>query len=271
MEKLFQRFSDVELIFEGGQKKVYSAIHPEFGQVVLKIGTYKTESQLERIKREVYFLKSIESKYYPKNFEFEILSSSHEFFIVEEFIVSKKITDLSVHYSNEDQIIKLLEMLIDALRILWVNNIVHRDLKPDNILITDDFVPKIIDLGIARFMEYESLTKTIAYFGPCTPIYAAPEQLMIKKKLITMRTDFFALGIIILELHLGFHPFHPNQVGNDKNIPENIVNGQYVSPTSKKGTSEKFTKLITKMLKIEPYERFRNYKILKKYLIENWR
>jgi eukaryotic-like serine/threonine-protein kinase len=270
MENYLKNYSDVTLIFEGGQKKVYRATHPEYGNVALKIGSYKSDSQLERIKREVHFLISINSKFYPKNYKFEIDTSSKKFFIVEEFIVSNKITDLSSHYTNEESIVKLLVQLIDGLKILWDNNIVHRDLKPDNILITDDFTPKIIDLGIARFIDFESLTKTIAHFGPCTPLYASPEQLFNQKDLINMRTDFFSLGIIMLEMHLGFHPFHPDHVGNEKNIPENIVSGNYVLPSIKDNTSDEFCILINRLLRVEPFQRFRNYKILKKYLIENW-
>jgi len=266
----FKRFTDVKLIFEGGQKKVYYANHKEYGTVVIKIGEFKNGSQRERIIREVNFLKSIDSKYFPKNYEFKIDESKREFFIVEQFIKSKKVTELTSFYDSEKKIIDLLNKLIDALKLLWDNNIVHRDLKPDNILITDNYVPVIIDLGIARFMEYESLTQTIAFLGPCTPIYAAPEQLLNKKELINMRTDFFALGIIILEMHFGFHPFHPDRVRNNKSIPENIINGLYVHPKQKSNTSYAFSILIEKLLKVQPYERFRNYKILKKYLMDNW-
>jgi serine/threonine-protein kinase len=34
--------------------------------------------------------------------------------------------------------------------------------------------------------------------GPCTPLYASPEQLRNEKSMIDPRTDFYALGIIAL-------------------------------------------------------------------------
>jgi serine/threonine-protein kinase len=266
----FKRFKDVRPIFKGGQKDVYSGYHIDYGNVAIKVGKFKNNPQLERIKREVGFLKSIKSIYFPKNYEFKVNEREKEFFIVEEFIKSKKISELLDYYNSEFKIVELLTKLINALKILWDKNIVHRDLKPDNILINDDFEPIIIDLGIARFIDYESLTKTIAYFGPCTPIYASPEQLLNKKGLINMRTDFFALGIILLEIYLGFHPFNPEKVGNDKSIPENIVLGLYVDPKKKANTSDTFANLIHRLLKVEPYLRFRNYVILKDYLIKHW-
>lgn len=270
MYNVFDICSDVELIFKGGQKEVYKAFHPKYGIVILKKGKFNSFTALERAKREVNFLQSIHSQYYPKNFEFTIDENAKNFYIVEEFIESKKITDLKNYFNSEEKIINLLKQLINGLKILWNNNIVHRDLKPDNILITKNFIPKIIDLGIARFLDYESLTNTIATLGPCTPIYASPEQLLNKKKFINMRTDFFSLGIIILEMHLGFHPFHPKKVGNNKSIPENIVNCLYVNPSDKEGTSKNFIDLIDRLLKVEPYQRFRNYKIFEQFLNVYW-
>jgi serine/threonine protein kinase len=258
----FSDYENVIPIFKGGQKEVYKANHPFYGEVVLKSGKYSGERSLERIKREVEFLGTINSEYFPKNFLFEVNKSNQTFFIVEEFIEAFKFPDLAEYYNSEKRLISLLKELIYGLRLIWDRNVVHRDLKPDNILITKNYKPKIIDLGIARFIDYESLTKTIQPFGPCTPIYAAPEQLLNKKSDINLRTDFFSLGIIILELYLGFHPFDPKELGNQSSIPENIINGQYIQPSKKPGTSKEFSELLRKLLGVQPYERFRNHQIL---------
>ena len=72
-------------------------------------------------------------------------------------------------------------------------------------------------------------------------------------------------------MHLGFHPFHPEKVGKGNSIPENIINGFYVSPNVKGKTSIHFSILVDKLLKTQPYQRFRNFEILNKFLIEHWR
>jgi len=270
MKKIFELCKNKELIFPGGQREVYKADHPEYGKVVIKVAKIKSETMEKRILREVEFLKSVDSKYFPKFYGFYIDGGTNTFSTMEEFIISKKLYELKEYFDSERKIIDLLAHLILGLKELWDKNSVHRDLKPDNILIIDDYTPKIIDLGIARFLEYESLTKTIAIMGPCTPIYASPEQLLNKKNQINMRSDFFSLGIVILEMHLGYHPFHPERVGNDKAIPENIVEGIFVNPKIKANTSDAFSSLIEKMLKIYPFQRFRNYEILTKYIKDQY-
>jgi len=269
MDDLLKDCTNIEPLFEGGQKSVYKATHPQYGSVVLKRGKIEYKTGVDRIIREVELLKSIDSKYFPKNFEFH-LEKDKSFLIVEEYIESNKIYELLHYYNTEEKLISLLKELINGLKILWDKNIVHRDLKPDNILITKKYEPKIIDLGIARFMDLDSLTKTIALQGPGTSSYSAPEQLQNLKSSIDMRTDFFALGILILEVHLNLHPFHPDMVGKGSSIPENIINEQYVKPTTKIGTSPEFNYLINRLLKVHPYQRFRNYIQLEQYILKYW-
>ena len=151
----------------------------------------------------------------------------------------------------------LLIQLVDGLAVLWDKRIVHRDLKPDNILITSDFEPKIIDLGIARFIDYESLTKTIELWGPCTPLYAAPEQLENRKKAIDPRTDQFALGVILARALLaGVHPFSPEMVGGDS-ITENILTSNWAREQLAATASPMMLAMLTRLLGREPYMRFR--------------
>lgn len=267
---MFENCSAVQKIFEGGQKTVYKAMHDSFGEVVIKVGKFPNLESLERIKREVEFLSNLDSIYYPKIYSFQVFPHDFNYRILEEFIPSKKVTELKAYYSTEEKLVELLRHTVDGLKLLWQNNIVHRDLKPDNILITESFQPKIIDLGIARFLDMDSLTKTIMLLGPCTPLYAAPEQLTNSKNLIDMRTDFFSLGILLLEMHLGFHPFDPSKTKSGINIIENILRGNYIGPTFKRNTTMSFNRLIVKLLQTQPYNRFKNYLLLEEFIYKNW-
>jgi eukaryotic-like serine/threonine-protein kinase len=251
---------------QGGQKTVQLAEHPTIGLVVIKKGAINSFTSLERINREIELLSELKSEYYPQQYHFNIDIKTKEFEIVEDYIEGDTLRDSMKLFSNVDQIFSLLYTLIEGLSIIWERNIVHRDLKPENIIIRKNGMPCIIDLGIARFLEMESLTKTISPIGPCTPIYASPEQLTNNKNIIDHRTDFFCLGIISLELFLGVHPFDPTYLENHFSIVENILQNKFLLETKQVKRDDRIEALADKTLKQQPFERFRNHQMFKSFI-----
>ena len=83
---LLSQCSDVVECGKGGQKTVYKAHHSTFGAVAIKRGKYNSDASLERITREVELLKSLDSDYFAKNFEFLVDPTEREFLILEEFL-----------------------------------------------------------------------------------------------------------------------------------------------------------------------------------------
>src|SRR5437016_8695705 len=87
-------------------------------------------------------------------------------------------------------------------------NIVHRDVKPSNIIITNDQVAKIVDFGLARVVATAGSTQSISSTG--TLPYMAPEQIL--GEAIDQRCDIWALGVILIQMITGSHPFvRPNK------------------------------------------------------------
>jgi eukaryotic-like serine/threonine-protein kinase len=86
-------------------------------------------------------------------------------------------------------------------------NIVHRDIKPSNILITKDHVAKIVDFGLARIVTGASVTQSSSTTG--TLPYMAPEQILGEP--VDGRSDVWALGVMLVQMITGSHPFlRPN-------------------------------------------------------------
>jgi serine/threonine-protein kinase len=88
------------------------------------------------------------------------------------------------------------------------NLVVHRDLKPNNILITQDGEPKLLDFGIAKILSPEGERfETVTQRGVwnLTPEFASPEQ--IKGETITTSSDVYSLGILLYKLLTGHSPY----------------------------------------------------------------
>ena len=86
-------------------------------------------------------------------------------------------------------------------------NIVHRDIKPSNVIITPDNVVKIVDFGLARVVASASATQSISLTG--TLPYMAPEQILGNP--VDQRSDVWALGVVLVQMITGSHPFvRPN-------------------------------------------------------------
>ena len=100
-------------------------------------------------------------------------------------------------------------------------SIVHRDLSANNILLTNDLIAKIADLGVAKILhlnpfELLRMTKT-----PGTPCYMPPEALEDNPQYDTS-IDIFSYGILLIHIFSGKWPFPTKSVTVDPNDPKKL-------------------------------------------------
>ena len=82
--------------------------------------------------------------------------------------------------------------------------LVHRDLKPGNVLVTTDGVVKLVDFGVAKWLqEQSSFTQEGHVVGSYS--YMSPEQ--ITGGQVDHRADQYGMGILLYELLSGSPPF----------------------------------------------------------------
>jgi serine/threonine protein kinase/tetratricopeptide (TPR) repeat protein len=98
--------------------------------------------------------------------------------------------------------------LADGLAHAHDRGILHRDLKPANILLTDDGQPLLLDFNLAEDIKQGGGALS-AMLGGTLP-YMSPEHLdafLGHFQTVDHRSDIYALGLILVELLLGRHPF----------------------------------------------------------------
>ena len=112
--------------------------------------------------------------------------------------------DLSI----EDRL-HLFLPVCSAVQYAHQNLIVHRDLKPSNLLVTAEGVPKLLDFGIAKWLDLEDSEDGSQLTGtglsPMTPHYASPEQ--VRGETITTSADIYSLGVMLYQLLTGYSPY----------------------------------------------------------------
>ncbi len=98
-----------------------------------------------------------------------------------------------------EEILLIIEKTARALHEAHEIGVVHRDVKPENVLITPEGEPVLIDFGLARDLDSdsESLTRSGDVLG--TPVYMAPEQIRGEVRAIEARSDVYALGVVLYE------------------------------------------------------------------------
>ena len=91
----------------------------------------------------------------------------------------------------------------DALAVAHAARIVHRDVKPANVMLTPDGRTKLMDLGIARNIDGETITHASSVLG--TAGYISPEQ--ARGEPVDHRSDIYSLGCVLYEMLTGRQPF----------------------------------------------------------------
>lgn len=76
------------------------------------------------------------------------------------------------------------------------NRIIHCDIKPENILLDENFCPKVSDFGLAKLMGREHSHVVTMVRG--TRGYLAPE--WVSNRPITVKADVYSYGMLLLEV-----------------------------------------------------------------------
>ena len=195
------------LLGRGGMGAVYLA-HRADGQfeqqVAIKIIDMPLVTSLfrERFRTERQILAGLSHPYIAHLLDGGVTEAG-ELYLAMEYIDGISITQycdqnkLSIH-----QRLLLFKKVCEAVQYAHQNLIVHRDLKPDNILVTSDGTPRLLDFGTAKILtplvDGADGELTRSGLQTFTPRYASPEQVLGQP--ITTSSDIYSLGVLLYRL-----------------------------------------------------------------------
>ncbi len=161
-------------------------------------------------------------------------------FIAMEYVDGVSVTDFAKEQKPDVQtLVRLVIEICEAVQHAHGRGVIHRDLKPSNILVTtaehdgtERPRVKVIDFGIALPIDRIGTSRLTAeghHVG--TPLYMSPEQLGVVDADIDIRSDVFAIGIVLYELVTGTTPF--GESGDQPRLASIIARQFDNSPTRK--------------------------------------
>ena len=127
---------------------------------------------------------------------------------------------------REEEVVRLLKPIAEALDYAHAEGVVHRDIKPANVMIRKDGRPFIMDFGIAREIQ-ETMTRVTGKMSSGTLMYMSPEQL--NGDVPKPAQDVYSFAAMVYECLKGEPPFCRGniefQIMNKE--PEPLSNGRY--------------------------------------------
>jgi serine/threonine protein kinase len=255
-----RRYDFLGLAGEGAFKKTFKIdIGPDDPRA-LKI--YKPKGVGPRLLREVQAIQACNHPHIVKLDEFCAWQFDGQQYIVsvEEYVSGGSLGSWIERSFVEPIYAKTIgEQIISAVGHIMMLGLVHRDVKPDNIMVRETLNNVVlVDFGLVRRLDAESLTHTYLPQGPGTPLYASPEQLTNQKDLIDWRSDQFSIAVTIALSLGGFHPYADDAGTSAYEIVERVA--------ARNGPSDNFTKwalrmgfpVLSDMSAPWPVQRFRN-------------
>lgn len=247
----------------GAMGEVYLAEDTKLGRsTALKIIRPEVAGEAERKKRFLREARAAAGLAHPGIATiYEIGQDEGTDFIAMEYVEGRSLSSvIGGRPLNPDRVLRIGKQIAEALTEAHQRGILHRDLKPENIHIKGDDQVKILDFGLAKFLESrmddDYLTTSERILG--TIPYMSPEQ--VEGGALDPRSDLFSVGSILYEMASGKQPF------TGKNPAETLENILRKNPpllsSFNPGLPPDLQKVIYKCLQKDPGRRYETASLL---------
>jgi serine/threonine-protein kinase len=253
--ELLDQYHLDDVVARSGMATIFRATDQRSGQqVAIKVPHPEVESDpalFDRFQREAEIGRRLDHPGVMKVFPTE---DSNQVYMVMEWVDGKLLRQLLQQERKLplEQTVSILLQMCDVLEYVHKHDVVHRDLKPENVMIDDRGRIKLIDFGIAasagaRRLTFANFSKTMG-----TPDYISPEQ--VKGKRGDVRSDIYALGVMLYEMSTGALPFsgpNPFAVMNSR-----LLNSPVPPRELNPEVSPQLQEIIYRALEREPKNRY---------------
>lgn len=208
----FPGYHIVRELRHGGQGVVYQAIQQATKRkVAIKVllhGKFASAAARRRFEREIETVAQLQHPDIISIFHADVTSDGRPYYVMDYVRGEPLSRYVREHRLSLRQTLELFARICHAVHYAHQRGVLHRDLKPSNILIDADGNPKVLDFGLAKWLAAPvdaGVTTTQAAVG--TLPYMAPEQTRNDPDKIDVRTDVYALGVLLYVLLTGYYPY----------------------------------------------------------------
>jgi len=263
-------FRIIDKIGEGGMGAVYRAEDEKLGrQIALKVLPADFAGNEERRLRFIREARTAAALSHPNIATIhQILEEGDGIYIAMELLEGKTLADrIGGKPLPVDELLRLAVGICEGLSKAHKAGVMHRDLKPDNVKLSDEGHPKILDFGLAKLFEGEGAIDTGDSRSPTvsmnvtregrimgTVAYMSPEQARGLK--LDARSDVFSFGVVLYEMATGRAPFEGATITDTlsailRDPPAPIVEANPEAPAE-------LERIIARCLEKEPQDRYQS-------------
>lgn len=214
-----RHYTVIRAIGTGGMGEVYLAEDTRLGRNVaiklLHASFTRQTDRLQRFEREARAASALNHPNVCTVYEVGEMEDGRPY-IVMEYIEGMTLRQRMNHgHLLIPEVLDIATQVGSALQAAHQAGILHRDVKPENVMLRRDGYVKVLDFGLAKLTEQQSLD---AAAGPTTCVgmntdtgvagtagYMSPEQ--AQGLSVDQRTDIFSLGVVLYEMVTGRLPF----------------------------------------------------------------
>ena len=202
------RYRIIDIIGTGGMAHVYRAVNLSSRKVVaIKVlkDEYRNDAEfLRRFEREARAVLHLSHENIVR--AFDVGETDGLPYIVLEYVDGRTLKDIIDENGPMPSriAVALVVQVLDALDAAHAAGIIHRDVKPQNVIVMQSGKVKLMDFGIAREVDANTVT-----FAGSTVLgsvhYLSPEQ--AKGLPVSEGSDLYSAGIMLYEMLTGRVPF----------------------------------------------------------------